>query len=674
MSRVETARRRVDELTRALRHHDHRYYVLCQPEISDAEYDALRRELVTLETEFPSLVAEDSPTRRIGSPPSDAFATAVHGALLLSLDNAFDDAELEAWYARAVKGLGYAPALVCEPKIDGLSVAVTYADGRLIRAATRGDGRAGEDVTANVRTIRAVPMRLLGEPSPAHLEVRGEVFLRLKDFEAINRDLGERGSSLYANPRNAAAGTLRQKDPAVTARRPLSIYFHGLVTQRGLELQTHGDMLEALERLGLPTHPDAVRARGLQDAQRAVAALAARRHQLDHQIDGIVVKVDPLSAQAELGHTARAPRWAIAYKLPSEEQTTRLRDIVVSIGRSGAATPFAVLEPVFVGGVTIAMATLHNEHEVARKDLRIGDSVVVRRAGDVIPEVVAPVPSLRRGDERPFVMPTRCPSCGEGLVREPGHAVTRCPNLDCPAQAWGRIAHFASRGAMDVEHLGESTVRALLASGHIADAADLFTLGPEDLRGMPGFGAKSIDNLLRGIEAARHRPIDRLLIALSIPHVGATAAKRLADAFGDVEQIAVASPERLADAEGIGPTIAGAVHAYFADDRSRRLLDKLREAGVRLRETRSVVSGPLAGKTFVITGTLERLSREQAAARVTTLGAKVTNSVSKRTAYLVVGHSPGTKLEKATRLGVPTLSEPELMQLLHDAERALSDR
>lgn len=575
-------RARVESLRAQIEHHDYRYHVLGQPEISDAQYDALFRELSELERRHPALITPDSPTQRVGAPPSALFAPVRHSERLLSLDNVFDDQELSAWYERATRGLGREPPLVCEPKIDGVSVAVVYERGRFSRGATRGDGVLGEDVTANLRTLRGLPARLRGADPPAWLEVRGEVYLALADFDRLNAELGAAGRTLFANPRNAAAGSLRQKDPAATAARPLRIYFHGLVRAEGISPRTHWEVLELLRASGLRVHPRSERHATLEEARAYAARLLAERRALEHEIDGAVIKVDPLDARAELGSTAKAPRWAVAYKFPAEEQTTRLLDIQVNVGRTGAVTPFAVLEPVRVGGVTVQMATLHNADEIERKGLLIGDTVVVRRAGEVIPEVVAPIPSLRSGTERRFVMPERCPACGGPITRPEGEAVARCTSLDCPAQMLERVVHFASRGAMDIEHLGYSTAQALLERGLIADPGDIFALTAEKLATLPGFKERSIRNLLKAIDAARDRPVDRLLVALGIRHVGATAASKLADAFGSIERIASASAEEIAHVPGIGAVIAEAVREYFDHPRTRAMLRKLRRAGVRL--------------------------------------------------------------------------------------------
>jgi DNA ligase (NAD+) len=563
-----------------------------------------------------------------------------------------------------VKGLGREPAYVCEPKIDGVSLAVVYEKGRLTRGATRGDGQIGEDVTANVRTIRGVPAKLRTDSPPDWLEVRGEAFLRLADFDRINEELGAAGKPLFANPRNSTAGLLRQKDPSVTAARPISVYFHGLVRIDGKRLESYSDTLAYLRSVGLRTHPEGKTCAGLDEVRAYVKDMEARRHALEHEIDGAVIKVDRYADAHELGATSKFPRWAIARKFPPEEQTTILRDIQVSVGRTGAVTPFAMLEPVRVGGVTISMATLHNADEVARKGVLIGDTVVVRRAGEVIPEVVAPIPSLRKGTERAFVMPAECPNCGTPIVRPEGEAVARCPNLQCPAQIWGRIVHFAGRGAMDIEHLGERTAQELLEKRLIVDQADIFALTDAQIGQLTNFKDRAIANLRAAIAAAKDRPIDRLLYGFGIRHVGQSAARALADHFGSIDKIAAAPADEIAAIDGVGDVIAGAAREFFDRPETKALLDKLRGAGVRLEEERQPRGGPLLGKTFVITGTLEAFSRDEAKARIEGMGGKVTGSLSSKTDYLVVGESPGSKLDKATKLGVSTLDEKAFVALL----------
>jgi DNA ligase (NAD+) len=661
------AKRRVEELRAQVDHHTYCYYVLDAPEITDGEFDKLMRELDALEKKHPDLLSPDSPTQRVGGAAvTSLFAPVKHSEPLLSLDNAFDDEELTAWRDRVVKGLGREPRYVCEPKIDGVSVAVVYENGKMIRGATRGDGQIGEDVTANVRTIRGVPAKLRTKTPPEWLEVRGEAFLRLVDFDRINEELGAAGKPLFANPRNSTAGLLRQKDPNVTAARPISIYFHGLVKIAGKKLAGYAETLEYLRELGLRTHPEGKTCNGIDEVRAYVADMGERRHALEHEIDGAVIKVDGYADSHELGATSKFPRWAIAYKFPPEEQSTILRDIQVSVGRTGAVTPFAVLEPVRVGGVTISMATLHNADEVARKGVLIGDTVIVRRAGEVIPEVVAPVPSLRKGTERTFVMPADCPNCGTKIVRPEGEAVARCPNQQCPAQIWGRIVHFAGRGAMDIEHLGERTAGELLEKKLIADQADIFVLTDAQIGQLTNFKDKSIANLRAAIAGAKDRPIDRLLYGFGIRHVGQSAARALAEHFGSIDKIAAGPVADIAAIDGAGDVIAAAVREFFDRPETKALIEKLRAAGVRLQdaEQRQPRTGPLLGKTFVITGTLDGFSRDEAKARIEALGGKVTGSLSSKTDYLVVGASPGSKLDKATKLGVATVDEKGFVALL----------
>ena len=658
-----SSRIRAEELRAQIEFHNYRYHVLDQPEISDAEYDKLMRELQSLEERYPELITPDSPTQRVGAPPSELFAPVQHSERLLSLDNAFNDEELEAWFARVVKELGREPVLVCEPKIDGVSVAVVYENGRYLRGATRGDGNVGEDITPNIRTIRGLPARLRTEEPPSWLELRGEVFLNIADFEKVNEDLGEQGKTLFANPRNASAGTLRQKDPQMTASRPLSIYFHGVVRVDGLNLRTHSETFEYLQSVGLRVHPDAKKVTTLDEVKAYCTATNERRRSLDHEIDGVVVKVDDLNERADLGATSKAPRWAIAFKFPPEEQTTVLNDIHVNVGRTGAVTPFAILEPVRVSGVTVSQATLHNPSEIKRKGILIGDHVVVRRAGDVIPEVVAPIPSKRDGTQKKFRMPKKCPVCKTELTTD--EVVVRCPNLECPAQLLEGIIHFAGRGAMDIDHLGYKTVIALVDLKLIGDVADIFFLDEAAIAKLPGYKDKSITNLHESIQRAKDRPIDRLLYGLGIRHVGGTTARDIADHISSIDAIASASVDDLLAVEGVGSVVAESIVEFFARPRSRELLDKLRRAGLRMAEERKASSGPLSGKTFVITGTLEAMSRDEASRRLVALGAKVVSSVSKKTDYVVAGSSPGSKLARAEQLGVEVLDEAGLLKLLN---------
>ena len=667
---AEEAARRVDELRARLRDALYRYHVLSDPDMSDAEYDALLRELQQLEEEYPDLRTPDSPTQTVGAAPTGAFQPVAHRVPMLSLDNAFTAEELAAWGRRTERLVGQVPAYVCELKIDGVAVSLQYERGRLVRAATRGDGRVGDDITPNVRTIANVPERLTVADPPAAFEVRGEIFFPTSAFERLNQQMAAEGKQVFANPRNAASGALRQKDPRVTASRPLSLLCHSFGLAEGVRFPSHSAFLAYCRDAGLPVAEQTTVVATLAEVEAFVARWAEHRHDLEYEIDGVVVKVDPTGLQDELGSTSHAPRWALAFKYPPEERTTLLKDIEVSIGRTGAATPFAVLEPVLVAGSTIGLATLHNEDEVARRDVRPGDTVFVRKAGDVIPEVVGPVLTKRPRRSRPWKMPRTCPECGTRLVRPEGEAVTRCPNsTGCPAQRWGTLVHFAGRGAMDIEHLGERTVAALIDAGKLRDAADIYRLTADDLAALPGFKDKSIANLLAAIEASKQRPLERLLFGLSIRHVGGRAAVLLANRLKTLERIADAGEEELAGVDGIGPTIAASVAAWFASERNRDLVRRLVEAGVNTRAGGGSGDGPrlpqvLAGKSLVLTGGLDGFTREEATRAVEDRGGRVAASVSRKTDYVVVGADPGTKAARAAELGVPVLDEAGFRELL----------
>jgi DNA ligase (NAD+) len=660
---------RVEDLRAQIRHHAYRYYVLDDPEIADAEYDALVAELVELEERNPELITPDSPTRRVGAPPSDMFAPVEHLRPLRSLDNAESAEDLRAWEERMVRQLGESPdGYVCELKIDGLAIVLTYEDGVLVRGATRGDGTVGEDVTANLRAIDAVPLRLIGD-YPSLLEVRGEVYMPYDAFEELNRRQGEAGDRLFANPRNAAAGSVRQKDPEVTASRSLSIWLYQAgVVEGGPVFDRHSETMEYLRSIGLRVNPASETVADLEAVLAYVDRAEQERHDYPYQTDGVVVKVDSLPAQEELGYTARAPRWAIAYKFPPEERTTTLRDIMINIGRTGAATPFAVLEPVFVGGANVGMATLHNEDEVHRKDVRVGDTVIVRRAGDVIPEVVGPVTAARDGSERVWSMPERCPFCGNPIERPEGEKVARCTGgLSCPSRLREWLFFFSSRGGMDIEGLGYRTIQLLIDEGLISDPGDIFFLDPGDLEGFEGWGETSVANLMEGIDAARDRDLARLIVALGIRHVGPAAAKEFAARFRSMDRLLDASEEELTDIDGIGPVIASAWAEWASEDENRALIDKLRRGGVRMSdpEPEGVASDVLAGITLVVTGTLEGFSRDEAEQAVERQGGRVTGSVSSKTTALVAGESPGaSKVRKAESLGIPILDEETFVRWL----------
>jgi len=664
------ARERIEELRRRIEYHNHRYYVLDAPEISDAEYDALMRELERLEAAHPELVTPESPTQRVGAPPATAFTPVRHLEPMFSLDNAFTFAELEAWRERVVRVLGRDPdGYSCEPKIDGLAVSVVYEQGRLVQAATRGDGVTGEDITANVRTIRAIPLRLRGD-APDVLEVRGEIYMPVSAFAALNRERETRGEQPFVNPRNAAAGSVRQKDPAVTATRRLSnwMYHLGRVVG-GPALAGQWEALAWLRELGLRVNPENRLVRSIAEIEAYARRVEEGRHGFDYEIDGVVVKVDAFADQDALGFTARAPRWAIAYKLPAEEKTTRLLRIEVNVGRTGVVTPYAVLEPVFVGGVTVTTATLHNEAEIHRKDIRPGDRVVVRRAGEVIPEVVAPVLSERPRGRHRWHMPARCPSCGSPIVKDERGIRAYCTGgYACPGRLREWLFYFASRTAMDIDGLGYKTIDLLLGAGILADPADIFTLRREDLIDFPGWGEKKVANLMAAIAAAKDRPLWRLLVALGIDHVGPTVARTVAGRFPSVDALRHAGEEDLAAIDGVGPEIARAIVAWFADEENRRLLEKLAAAGVRTEDpvAPADAGASLAGVTLVITGTLECCTRDEAKELVRARGGKVASSVSRRTTAVVAGSNPGAKLTKAGELGVPVLDEAGFLRLLEE--------
>jgi DNA ligase (NAD+) len=665
---LAAAKVEVEELRERLNYHLYRYHVLDDPEISDAEYDELMNELKRLEERFPELVVPDSPTQRVGMTPADLFAPVEHRMPMLSLDNAFAAQELEAWASRVEREVGEGARYSSELKIDGVAVALTYEKGILTKGATRGDGRVGEDITANVRTVKSVPRRLQMKDPPAYLEVRGEIYLPVKAFERLNEQLLEAGQGrVFANPRNAAAGSLRQKDPKVSASRPLSLWVHSFGYAEGVRFESHSGFLEWSHAAGLPVAPTGEVHEDLAGVQDYLERWERDRHSIDWEIDGVVIKVDQVALQQELGATSHAPRWAIAYKFPPEERTTRLNEIGVHTGRTGMVTPFAFLEPVQVGGVTISTATLHNEDEVRRKDVRERDIVIVRRAGDVIPEVLGPVLSKRKRGARRWKFPTTCPSCGTALVRSEGEAYWRCPNKrGCPSQNVEWLFSFASRGGLDIEGLGYKTGIQLLDRGLVQDPGDIFSLTAEDLAQLEGFADKSITNLLASIEKAKDKPLWRLLVALNIPHVGTHVAQVLARAFGSIDALMDASAEQIDDVEEIGPEIARSVHEWFQDPLNRSLIEKLRAAGVRMKDDTPAPTGdqPLAGSTIVITGGLDTLSREEATAAAQAAGARVASSVSKKTSFVVAGENPGTKLAKAEQAGVEIVDEDEFLKRL----------
>ena len=662
---------RAAELRSLIEYHNRRYHELDEPEIADAEYDELVRELRAIEEQHPELVTPGSPTQTVGAAPSALFAPVRHAVPMMSLDNAFSFEELQAWGRRMERFISGDVDYACEPKIDGVALSIRYEDGRLVRAATRGDGSVGEDVTPNVRTITHVPERLKGKKVPSAIEVRGEVYMPVAAFRALNDAQAAAGLRLFANPRNSAAGSLRQKDASVTASRELSFWAYQLgVAEGGPTFARHSDVLAWLADLGFPVNPEIRTLDTLEDVFAFCERWLEGRHDLPYEIDGVVVKVDDLGQRAELGSTSKAPRWAIAYKFPPEERNTLLKDIMVSIGRTGRATPFAVLEPVFVGGSTVGLATLHNEDQVRLKDVRPGDTVVVHKAGDVIPEVVGPVLALRPKGLREWTFPSECPTCGGPLVRLEGESDHFCTNVDCPAQVAGRIGHFGSRGAMDIEGLGEKTVLALTGKGIVRTIGDLYDLTLDDLLGLEGFATVSAQKLLDAIEGSKDRPLDRLLTGLNIRHLGGEGAKRVAQAFGHLDRILAASEEELAAAEGVGPVIAASVHEFFSNEANRHEIERLRAAGLNL-EGPPPPDAPqtLTGMSIVVTGTLSGFSREGAEQAITSRGGKSPGSVSKKTDYVVVGESPGAaKVTKAEELGVPVIDEAAFVRLLETGE------
>jgi DNA ligase (NAD+) len=675
MKTPESARRRAEELRRLLEHHNYRYYVLDAPEIPDAEYDRLFRELQELEAGHPELVTPDSPTRRVGAAPLEEFGEVVHAVPMLSLANAFSDEDVRDFDRRcrerlAVERVEYA----AEPKVDGLAVSLRYEGGRLVQAATRGDGMRGEDVTANVRTIRAVPLRLWGEGVPSLLEVRGEVFMTLAGFRTLNERQRLRGEKTFANPRNAAAGSLRQLDPGITAARPLTWFCYGVARAEGAELPPrHSEVLAALAGWGLRVSPEVRVVEGADGCLAFYAALGRRRERLGYEIDGVVYKVNRRAQQEAMGFISRAPRWAVAHKFPAHEELTRVLDVEFQVGRTGALTPVARLEPVFVGGATVSNATLHNMGEVERKDVRVGDTVIVRRAGDVIPEVVAVVHERRPVHAQRVALPAHCPVCGSQVVRDEGEAVARCgAGLYCPAQRKEAIRHFASRRAMDIEGLGDKLVDQLVERGLVGTVADLYALDGPPVAALDRMGEKSASNLIAAIDRSRATTLARFLYALGIREVGEATSATLAAHFGGLDALLAADEATLEQAQDVGPVVARHIAAFFAQAHNREVIEALRRAGVHWSEAAPGGSraAPLAGKTFVLTGTLEAMTRDQAKVRLEALGAKVTGSVSARTSYVVAGAEPGSKLERARDLGVATLDEPGFLGLLRAAEAA----
>ena len=683
---------RAEALRREIEHHSYQYYALDAPTISDAAFDSLMRELREIEAAHPELVTASSPTQRVGGYVGEQFAPVVHERRMYSLDNAMDLDELDEWMERTAEACGGAlPPLCCELKIDGSSIALTYEDGVLVRAATRGDGTTGEDVTVNMRTVRDVPLRLRDEargaiaPGVETLELRGEVYMPKKSFEALNAAAEEEGRAPFANPRNAAAGSLRQKDPAVTKMRDLSTFMYAIADDAALEVEGQWELLQWLRKAGFHVNPDVRLCATAEEVRGFCRECLDRRESLPYEIDGVVVKVNDFARQRAMGFTARAPRWAIAFKFPPEEKTTLLRDITVQVGRTGALTPVAELVPVVVAGSTVARATLHNLDEVHRKDVRVGDTVIVRKAGDVIPEVLGPVLSLRSPEARIWEMPSVCPSCGSPVVRDPGEVAFRCISIDCPAQALERLLHWASRGALDIDGMGEEIVSRLVESGRVADVADYYSLSEEELASLDmgrvkadgepvRLGHTVAKKLVAAIEASKGRTFARVLFGLGIRHVGKTTAEAIAAAYPSMDALSTAGEDELAGIYGVGPKVAHGMWLFFRTPDNVSVIERLRAAGVTMADEAAApgeeVPQVLAGLTFVLTGTLTHsgMTRDEAGARLKAMGAKVSGSVSKKTSFVVAGENAGSKYDKAVALGVPVLDEAQLLNLLETGE------
>jgi len=666
MSDLDKTRQRVEELRNLINYHNYRYYVLDSPEISDAEYDELMRELKQLETEHPELITPDSPTQRVGAAPVEAFGVVEHREPLLSLANAFSNEELIAWHKRTLNLAGGQDFdFVCEIKMDGLAVALTYVDGSLVTGATRGDGYRGEDVTQNLRTIRSIPLSV-PKDAPPRFEVRGEVYLSKAGFKKLNEERAREGLPLFANPRNAGAGSVRQLDPRITAQRPLDIYIYALGYAEGKKMpQTHWDRMEYLKSLGFKMSPYNTLCKTIEEVEEYHREWEEKRESLPYETDGVVVKVNSIDLQDRLGFVGHEPRWAIAYKFPAIQGTTILKDIGINVGRTGSLNPYAILEPVRVGGVTIKQAALHNEEDIRRKDIRIGDTVIVQRAGEVIPEIVGPVVSKRTGKERIFSMPSNCPVCGAEVIKPEGEAMHRCTNAACPAQALERLKHFVIRGAMDIDGVGDKLCTTLFQEGLVKDVADLYYLTREQLLGMERMADKSVSNILDSIERSKDRPLARVIFALGILHIGEETAELLASQFPSIDKLAEATEEEFLSIPSIGPKIAESVVAFFRQKENRRIIEKLRKAGVKLEESPAEPRElPLAGQEFVVTGRLEAFPRSEAEARIKELGGAVGSSVTKKTTYLVAGADPGSKLDKARSLGTKLLTEEEFLRII----------
>ncbi len=663
-------KQKIAKLREQINHHNYRYYVLDSPEISDDEYDKLMLELKSLEELHPDLITPDSPTQRVGAAPVEAFGVVEHPQPLLSLTNVFSDEELDAWHKRASNLLGRDDFdFVCELKIDGLAVALVYNNGLLEVGATRGDGFHGENITQNLRTIRSIPLSVPKE-APPRFEVRGEVYLSKVGLKKLNEDRAREGQPLFANTRNAAAGSLRQLDPRITAQRPLDIFIYGLGWAEGKTVpEAHWEIMQYLKSLGFKINPNIARCRTINEVKSYHTNWVKQREELPYDADGVVVKINSIASQTELGFVGREPRWAAAYKFPAVQGVTRLEDIRLNVGRTGSLNPYAVLEPIQVGGVTIKHAALHNEEDIHRKDIRIGDWVTIQRAGEVIPEIVGPIVSRRTGKEKVFHMPSRCPVCGAEVIKPEGEAMHRCTNTACPAQALEKIKHFVSRGAMDIEGVGEKLCQALFEKGLIKDSADLYSLHPVRLITMDRMAQKSVSNILNSIAGSKDRPLPRVIFALGITHIGEETADLLAEYFSSIDELARVSQEQLQDIPSIGPKIAESILAFFRQGQNRQIIEKLRKAGVKLKsEEVKKKDLPLTGLEFVITGKLESLTRQDAEAKIKALGGKAGSDVTRKTNYVVAGTDPGSKLTRAESLGIEKLDEEQFWQKLKEAE------
>jgi DNA ligase (NAD+) len=666
MAELEKVKQRVAELRDLINHHNYRYYVLDSPEISDAEYDELMQELKRLEGGHPELIAPDSPTQRVGVAPVEEFGVVEHPVPMLSLANVFNDEELLAWRKRVIGLLGEQRFdLVCELKMDGLAVALTYVNGLLVSGATRGDGFRGEDITQNLKTIRSIPLSVLKD-APPRFEVRGEVFLPKAGFKKLNEERARAGQPLFANPRNAAAGSVRQLDPRITAQRPLDIYVYGLGYAEGKALpDNHWETMQYLKSLGFKINPYNSLCKSMEEAEHYYGRWVEEREHLPYETDGVVVKISQFALQDQLGSVGREPRWAVAYKFPATQATTRLLDIGINVGRTGSLNPYAILEPVQVGGVTIKQAALHNEDDIHRKDIRIGDIVVVQRAGEVIPEIVEPVVSRRTGQENVFAMPSRCPVCGAEVIKPQGEAMARCTNAACPAQAYERLKHFVGRSAMDIEGVGEKLCLALFEKGLVKNVSEFYDLTKEKLLKLERMAEKSASKVLDSIEKSKERPLYRVIFALGITHVGEEIAEVLADHFGGIEKLSQASEKDLQQVPTIGPKIAESIVAFFRQEENKEVIKKLKQAGVRLEaKAPAPRESPLMGQEFVLTGRLSTLPRAEAEARIKALGGSVGSKVTRKSTYLVVGEGPGSKLDKAHSLGTGLLTEEEFLRLI----------